>query len=560
MDLGREAGRRRWLLLLVVYLIAAGYSVTHHELWGDEIHSWNIAKASFGWRELVANTRYEGHPPAWYVILSAISRFTHRLGYLQAAEWAIAGGVVALALLVAPFPPVVKALLPFGYYFWFEYGTLARNYALGILLIFGACAVLLGRPFRGRTVVYYGLLFLASNTHLLALLLAGSLHLGGLLRVPVRGAGARRGFVVVQLLIGGLVLLPAAWFIFPPADSGMNAGFWLRSWQAAHQLGTVVRAPLRAFLPIPAWWRHDFWNTESLIELGERHGAVRLLIPLASLAFVVAAFACLRPVRASLVVFGANLLATCALAAAFPLTTARYTGFIYVGFLVAYWLRCHEASQRTPATWIGGGRSVVGGGGQSVQVVQGVPVLLVGLLLLQVAGGVFAVWRDARAEFSEGPRVGELIAEVPPGAELVTDVWTEDTVVAFTDHPLPCLGLDRPVAFLRWDTELEAITPTSYSMGLRRVFLRTGAAPVYLVSSQSTQTIFEIDRTADARTADARAADARTADARAADARAADARTADAPFAFTLVDRRDGAIERWSNLYLYRVTARPRGH
>ena len=529
MDLGRETGRPRWLLLLlVVYLIAAGYSVTHHELWGDEIHSWNIAKASFGWRELLANTRYEGHPSAWYVILSTISRFTHRLGYLQAAEWVIAGGVVALVLLVAPFPPVVKALLPFGYYFWFEYGTLARNYALGVLAIFGACAVLLGRPFRGRTVVYYGLLFLASNTHLLALLLAGSLHLGGLLRVPVRGAAARRGFVV-QLLAGGLVLLPAAWFIFPPADSGMNAGFWLRSWQAAHQLGTVVRAPLRAFLPIPAWWRHDFWNTECLIELGERHGAVRLLIPFVSLAFVLAAFACLRPVRASLVVFGANLLATCALAAAFPLTTARYTGFIYLGFLVAYWLRCHEASPRTPATWIGGGRSVVGGGGQSVQVVPGVPGVLVALLLLQLAGGVFAVWRDARAAFSEGPRVGELIAEVPPGAELVTDVWTEDTVVAFTDHPLPCLGLDRPVAFLRWDTELEAITPTSYSVGLRSVFLRTGAAPVYLVSSQSTQTIFQIDR------------------------------AADAAFAFTLVDRRDGAIERWSNLYLYRVSARPGG-
>jgi hypothetical protein len=522
MDVGREPGRRWWLLLLVVYLIAAGYSVSHHELWGDEIHSWNIAKASSGWRELVANTRYEGHPPAWYVILSAISRFTHRLGFLQAAEWVIAGGVVAVVLLAAPFPPVVKALLPFGYYFWFEYGTLARNYALGILLIFGACAVLLGRPFRGRTVIYYGLLTLASNTHLLALLLAASLHLGGLLRVPVRGAAARRG-VVLGLLVGGLVMLPAAFFIFPPADSGMNAGFWLRSWQAAHQLGTVVRAPLRAFLPIPAWWRHDFWNTEFLIELGERHGAVRLLIPFVSLAFVIAAFVCLRPVRASLVVFGANLLATCALAAVFPLTTARYTGFIYVGFLVAYWLRCHEASRPAPATPISGGERSVPRG-------QTVPVVLVALLLLQVAGGVFAVWRDARGAFSEAPRVGELIAEVPPGAELVTDVWTEDTVVAFTDHPLPCLGLDRPVAFLRWDSELEAITPTSYSVGLRSVFLRTGAAPVYLVSSQTTKTIFEIDP------------------------------AAEAAFAFTPVDRRDGAIERWSNLYLYRVTARPGGH
>jgi hypothetical protein len=309
--------------------------------------------------------------------------------------------------------------------------------------------------------------------------------------------------------------------IFPPADSGMNAGFWVRSWQAARQLDTIVRAPLRAFLPIPAWWRPDFWNTEFLVELGESHGTVRLLIPFVSLAFVLAAFFCLRPVRASLLVFGANLLATCALAATFPLTTARYTGFIYIGFLVAYWMRCHEASGRTPATQVGQGwvgRAGLGGHG-------GVVVLL----LLQVVGGVFAVSRDARADFSQAPRVGELIAEVPPGAELVTDVWTEDTVVAFTDRPLPCLGLDRPVAFLRWDTELEAVTPTSYSVGLRKVFLRAGAASVYLVSSQTTRTIFEIDP------------------------------AAEAAFAFTLVDRRDGAIERWSNLYLYRITARPAG-
>jgi hypothetical protein len=530
MDMGREPGRRRWwlsLLLLVVYLAAAGYSVAHHELWGDEIHSWNIAKASSGWRELLANTRYEGHPPAWYAILSAISRFTHRLSFLQAAGWAIGGGVVALVLLAAPFPPVVKALLPFGYYVWFEYGTLARNYALGVLLIFGACAVLLGRPFRGRIVVYYGLLTLASNTHLLALLLAGSLHLGWLLRIPVRGAAARRG-VALQLLVGGLVMLPAACFIFPPADSGMNAGFWVRSWQAARQLDTIVRAPLRAFLPIPAWWRPDFWNTEFLVELGEGHGAVRMLIPFISLALVLGAFVCLRPVRASLLVFGANLLATCALAATFPLTTARYTGFIYIGFLVAYWLRCHEASGPTPATRIGQGRS--GPPGRSGRSALGGHGVVVVLLVLQVAGGVFAVSRDARAAFSEAPRVGELIAEVPPGAELVTDVWTEDTVVAFTDRPLPCLGLDRSVAFLRWDTELEARTPTSYSVGLRSVFLRAGAASVYLVSSQSTRTIFEIDR------------------------------AAEAAFTFTLVDRREGAIERWSNLYLYRVTARPVGH
>jgi hypothetical protein len=290
----------------------------------------------------------------------------------------------------------------------------------------------------------------------------------------------------------------------------MNAGFWTHSWQAAQQLSVIARAPVRALLPIPAWWRHDFWNTQFLIELGEHHPALHLVTPALSLALVAFLGRLLSRVPASLAVFATNLGLTVGLAAVFPLTTARYTGFIFIAFLVSYWLFCHAAPPRARP-------------GRAGKVER---AILLALLVVQVAGGGFAISRDARWPFSQSPRIGELVAEVPAGERLVTDPWTEDPVVAFTDRPLYCLGLDRPVAFLLWDVEFETQTRRTYSDGLRRLFSREGLTRVYLVSSQSERTIFEIDP------------------------------AAGGIFNFERVDLREGAIERWSNLYLYRVTSR----
>jgi hypothetical protein len=44
----------------IIYIIVSGLTIFHHELWTDELHSWNIAKASNSFLTLLSNTRYEG--------------------------------------------------------------------------------------------------------------------------------------------------------------------------------------------------------------------------------------------------------------------------------------------------------------------------------------------------------------------------------------------------------------------------------------------------------------------------------------------------------------------
>ncbi|MES1249159.1 MAG: hypothetical protein ABUL46_00670, partial [Chitinophaga rupis] len=102
-----------WAIFLV-YMLVSGYTMAHHEPWGDEVHSWNIAKASHSYSQLLANKRYEGHPPAWYTLLWVLSKFTHQVRYIQVMHGLIAAVIAWLILFKAPFAPLTKVLLPFG--------------------------------------------------------------------------------------------------------------------------------------------------------------------------------------------------------------------------------------------------------------------------------------------------------------------------------------------------------------------------------------------------------------------------------------------------------------
>jgi len=161
--------------IFILYVVVAAYTMAHHELWGDEIHSWNIAKGSGSFFDLLSNTRYEGHPPIWYVMLWSISKLTHDPVALQFLNLIISYAIVFIILFYSPFPIIIKALIPFGYFFIFEYSILSRNYAVALLIAFCICIVI-HKDFKRKTAVYYVLLFLLSNTHLLSLLLALSFH------------------------------------------------------------------------------------------------------------------------------------------------------------------------------------------------------------------------------------------------------------------------------------------------------------------------------------------------------------------------------------------------
>jgi hypothetical protein len=478
-------GRSLWILFVACLLVSA-LAMFNHELWGDEFHSWNIAKASGTVAELFQNIRYEGHPPLWYLILWISSKFTHNPAAMQLVHWLISAGVIYCVIFLSHFTFWIKTLLPFGYFFVFEYGILSRNYALGILLALLLCRIITTR-LNQKWLLYYIFLFLLTNTHLLGVLLAASIHFYVLL-------SNRKLFV--HVLAGLVICIPALYFIFPPADSGLNLSFWTNQWSRDH-LGLLAKTPLRVFMPIPALNKQEIWNTQILID------ASRFIGLIVSAALLFMAIYILKNDRKAMAVFVINLLFTAIIGAIFPLTTMRYAGFIYIGFIVALWLLYEK---------------------QKLELLQ--QQLLAFLLIFQVIGGIAIITRDLREPFSHADKVHELVRLVPGDKKLVSDYWAVNALSAFTDKKYYAVGLDKNVSFLLWNQDLKVSLDQPYTKSFRK--LVTGNDTIYMISMYHPRQIESVDS------------------------------TVMNEFEVKPVKAFTGAIEKWSNLYLYRVNNRYR--
>ena len=485
--------------MFAVYAILSAWTMAHHGLWSDEVHSWDIAKSSSSFGDLLAHSRYEGHPPGWYSILWIITRFTHQVVWMQVVQWTIACSVVFLILFYSPFPTIVKVLIPFGYYFLFEYAIFSRNYGIGVLLVCGICLTIRGN-FRYQPVIYYALLFSLFNIHLIAILLACSLHLYYLLLQKERRK--KTGYLLIHALIGGIFLVMTLRLIYPPADSALLAV----SQGGLHAFDTkyITYGPLRSFLPVPAWWMYHFWNTQFLWDATRMQDLLKVLNPVMAISLIALAFFLLWPNRKSLALFGANLLAGGLISVAgFSLTSARYAGYLYIGFIAALWLFCYE----NPLT------------------IKKKRLTLV-LLSFQGAAATFSICQTIRFPFSNLDQIQPLCSEVPTGKQLVSDYWTMNAYSAFTDKPIYCIDLQKEKSYITWDSEMTAMlkNPYRYCSGVNNLFHHDGINDVYMISMHDTGELSELDA------------------------------KLTLSYHVDLIDKKEGAIEKGSNLYLYKIS------
>lgn len=491
--------RLLWFLF-IGYAALSAWSMMHHVPWSDEVHSWNIAKSSGSFSDLLANSRYEGHPPGWYTLLWIISRFTHQVGWLQVVQWVIACAVIFLVLFCSPFPMILKLLIPFGYYFLFEYAVFSRNYGIGVLLVCLLC-VIIRRRFAFQYVLYLILLYLLFNIHLIAMILACSLHVYHLLLQRERQQ--KKLYLLFDVLIGLVFVALALRSIYPPPDSSLKVDFQ----DSTHVLAIkpFINAPLRSLVPIPAWWEYHFWNTQFLLDAEGIHGVIRYFQPLLALALIASVFWLLWPNRKCVALFGTNLLISGVVSiTSFTLGSARHAGFLFIAFFAAVWLLFYE----NPLT------------------VRKIRLTIV-LLSFQIVAGVFAFVQTLRFPFSHLDQIKTLAGEVPARGQLVTDYWTMNAYAAFMNKPIYCIDLQKEKSFVVWNRDMVALlkNPYRYSSGLAALFAREGTHDVYMISMSKPQLLASIDP------------------------------DLFSTYHVALFDKREGAIEKGSNLYLYKITA-----
>jgi hypothetical protein len=356
--------------LAVAWAVVLALLLSRHEMWRDELQAWLLARDSGSLAALWHNTRYEGHPILWHLLLFPLAHVFASPIAMQVLNWAVASAAAILVLARAPFSVAVRAALVFGYLPLYEYGVISRNYALTMLGVFVACSLLVRRSSPWGAVAGASL---AANASAMGVLLAPAFAVMLWLR-----KGARRQRVLTVAVLGLAVALGSlqCW----PAPDYEHARAWCFSFQWP-RIMFLARGYATALLPVPRFTLH-FWDSSPLFLWPLRPGVRGFLSAAASLAVVALAVAGIawavrRSRRLTLAwLVGAGSLLVFAYVK-FP-GAMRHHGFLWVLLVAVLWLAVgNGVLPARRASWILA------------------PMLVAGLV-----GSVTAAWWDARAPFS----------------------------------------------------------------------------------------------------------------------------------------------------------------
>ncbi len=250
-------------VVFVAFMALEGFSVLNHEPWRDEMAVWMVAKYNSP-GGIVSEAGVQAQPALWYLMVKGVQQvIPHPLGMGLANLMAI-GLAVLLMLKYSPFTRAVKVFLCFSYFIFYEYGTIARNYGISVLVVFAVCALY---PRRDKYAAVIALL-LAVGCSIQVMNIVFAVCFGFLLvaerlfkRAP--GPGGRGGdlHLIVAVLIIGAGILLALSQAAPPEGS---------PWAASSGAKWVFQTPIGAlksvwlsFVPF-ASPKLDFWNTNIL--------------------------------------------------------------------------------------------------------------------------------------------------------------------------------------------------------------------------------------------------------------------------------------------------------
>lgn len=497
----RKLNNFKFWIVFLFYSIILFISEINHEPWGDELQTWNLIKGSENLSSLFLDARYDGHPPLWYFLVFVFSKLWHSLYVLKVVAFLFCCSTTFVLVFYSRFNLTITTLILSGYYFLFEYALFSRNYAIVVFISFLLCVVL-SKEKKISVVFYYILLFLLSNSHLLSLFLAFGFHVY-FLRLQSEKKMNRKS-LILHGVIGLLIISSGLVYVYSGTDLSSGLSNSLSTWDKG-RLVIAAQVPLRAFITIPIWWNYNFWNTNAIWELS-KYGLIGKFAALfISLTLIVVVFKTLRKSNKALIFFGGVLIPVLVLAIITPMTNARYVGFIYLAFLISLWLN-----------W------------QDLGINPKNKILIYILLILQIPGSVIALSRDWTSNFSQVDEVKNIVSQMPNKNNLITDYWGLNFLNAVYDQGYYCVESKEEQSFLVLNKHF--VDPLwnnhRYTQGTKYYFLLNKCKNVYFITNLSPIGLDEIDT------------------------------NFNKFFLAKLVTAKIGAIEKFSDLYLYKISPR----
>jgi hypothetical protein len=400
--------------LTLVFFIFGIFNILHHPMWRDETRTWQVCAPCSTIPKLFADMRYEGVPLLWYLIVWCLTRLFRSMVAMQVFHVLLASGVV-FAFACGPFRRWIKVLFSFGYFPFFEYATITRNYALIFLfLLLAIWSVSAPKPRLPLTAIF---LFLLAQVSVWGAGIAGLVTCAAVMQWSLR-PGSRQKIPLWKSLLVAVIVFAGCAFSYLEAQPGPGPSF-LATWAAvgdANKAMVTFGTIWDGWVPLPKWTPH-FWNTNLLDdELVLRCCGSALLLLIAVLCLL------RRPVALFLLLGG--VLGLMSFTYFRFLGTTRHDGHLFMILMAACWLARRSPQWVPPIAWL---RAVT----DWLEPRSGV---LLGLLLaVNLVSGVGANIAGLMTPFSAARDVADYIrTNLPPDVNLAgADDYCVSPVAAY---------------------------------------------------------------------------------------------------------------------------------
>ena len=380
--MSEETAAERWRfagLVATAFVALTVPRILLHELWRDEAWQWLVVLESHSVGDLFSGmSRGGGTGYLFPLLVFLVRQVWTSPRAMQLAHVVVAAAAVLVFVRWAPLGRRERALFALGYFPFFEYAVISRNYAAGALFVWLACAAARSR----RPALALGAaLGLLCQTTVYGYILAIALVCGWLLdrwlhrgeMAPLPGVEVAAGLLLaVTGAVAGLVQFTQA--------PGTKVLPWRFAWDPGHAL-RVLMMPWRAFVPLSRP-ELNFWNANLL----DAWPAVQAV---AGVLTLVLAAALLWRCKLALVTFGIGASGLLAFGYLQLVGQVRHQGHFWLLFVAALWLSGGPSFPDERRSW----RTRA----------------LLMLLVIHCGAGIFASWMDLRHPFSNGAATAELI-------------------------------------------------------------------------------------------------------------------------------------------------------